>query len=55
MKYVGEIVFIIVSLIFLCLFKDITHPFENFIYGDIHWNSKGTNLIFKEVEKNIDF
>ena len=33
MKYVGEIVFIIVSLIFLCLFKDITHPFENFIAG----------------------
>ena len=29
--------------------------FENFIYGDIHWNSKGTNLIFKEVVKNIDF
>ena len=23
--------------------------FENFIYGDIHWNKNGTNLIFKTV------
>ena len=29
--------------------------FKNFIYGDIHWNKKGTELIFKEVIKNIDF
>jgi len=28
---------------------------ENFIYGDIHWNKNGTELIFKEVIKNIDF
>jgi len=28
---------------------------DNFIYGDIHWNKKGTELIFKEVIKNIDF
>ena len=28
---------------------------KNFIYGDIHWNKKGTELIFKEVIKNIDF
>ena len=29
--------------------------FDNFIYGDIHWNKKGTNLIFNEVIKKINF
>ena len=29
--------------------------FENFIYGDIHWNSKGTNLVFEGVVENIAF
>ncbi len=28
---------------------------DNFIYGDIHWNKKGTILVFEEVIKNIDF
>ena len=29
--------------------------FENFIYGDIHWNKMGTKLVFEEVIKNINF
>ena len=29
--------------------------FENFIYGDIHWNKKGTKIVFNEVIKNINF
>ncbi len=29
--------------------------FENFIYGDVHWNEKGTKLIFDEIIKKIDF
>jgi len=29
--------------------------FENFIYGDIHWNKKGTKLIYNKVINNIDF
>ncbi|MDC0598033.1 hypothetical protein OAO44_01835 [Candidatus Pelagibacter sp.] len=29
--------------------------FENFIYGDIHWNKIGTKLVFEEVVKNINF
>ena len=29
--------------------------FDNFIYGDIHWNKKGTTLVFEEVIENIDF
>ncbi len=28
---------------------------DNFIYGDIHWNKKGTTLVFEEVVKNIGF
>ena len=29
--------------------------FENFIYGDVHWNEKGTKLIFDEIIKKVDF
>lgn len=29
--------------------------FENFIYGDIHWNKKGTLKVFNEIIKKIDF
>ena len=29
--------------------------FDNFLYGDIHWNEKGTQIIFENVIKNIDF
>jgi len=29
--------------------------FENFIYGDIHWSKKGTNLIFNALSKKINF
>lgn len=29
--------------------------FENFIYGDIHWNEKGTKLIFDGIIKKVDF
>ena len=29
--------------------------FENFIYGDIHWNKNGTNLIFKTVINKLKF
>ena len=29
--------------------------FENFIYGDIHWNEKGTKLIFDGIIEKIDF
>ena len=29
--------------------------FENFIYGDIHWNKKGTKIIFDNLIKNIKF
>ena len=28
---------------------------ENFIYGDIHWNKKGTKVIFKNIIENINF
>ena len=29
--------------------------FDNFIYGDIHWNVKGTKIIFDELVKKINF
>ena len=29
--------------------------FDNFIYGDIHWNKKGTLKVFNEIIKRIDF
>ena len=29
--------------------------FDNFIYGDIHWNVKGTKIIFDELVKQINF
>ena len=29
--------------------------FENFIYGDIHWNKKGTLKIFNEIISKINF
>ena len=29
--------------------------FENFIFGDIHWNKKGTKIIFDNLIKNIKF
>jgi hypothetical protein len=29
--------------------------FDNFLYGDIHWNEKGTRIIFENIVKNIDF
>ena len=29
--------------------------FDNFIYGDIHWNKNGTIKIFNEIVKKIDF
>ena len=28
---------------------------ENFIYGDIHWNTKGTRIIFDNLIKQINF
>ena len=28
---------------------------DNFLYGDIHWNKKGTQIIFENVIKNIQF
>ena len=29
--------------------------FNNFLYGDIHWNKNGTKIIFHNIIKNIDF
>lgn len=29
--------------------------FDNFIYGDVHWNKNGTKIVFENVIKNIDF
>ena len=29
--------------------------FENFIFGDIHWNKKGTKIIFNNLIKNLKF
>ena len=29
--------------------------FDNFIYGDIHWNKKGTLKVFNEIIKRINF
>lgn len=29
--------------------------FDNFIYGDVHWNNKGTKIIFEELLKRIKF
>lgn len=29
--------------------------FENFIYGDIHWNKNGTKLVFEFLVENIKF
>jgi len=29
--------------------------FDNFLYGDIHWNKKGTKKIFNNLIKNINF
>ena len=29
--------------------------FENFIYGDIHWNKKGTIKVFNQIIKKINF
>ena len=29
--------------------------FDNFIYGDIHWNSNGTKIVFNKIIKNISF
>ena len=29
--------------------------FDNFIYGDIHWNKKGTLKVFNEIIKRISF
>ena len=46
MEYIGEIVFIIVSLIFLCYFKDVKSPIENFIAGNMP--------IFGPTEKRSD-
>ncbi len=28
---------------------------NNFLYGDVHWNQNGTNLVFNTIIKNIDF
>ena len=29
--------------------------FENFIYGDVHWNKNGTKLVFEYLIKNMKF
>ncbi len=29
--------------------------FDNFLYGDIHWNKNGTKIIFENLIKNINF
>ena len=29
--------------------------FDNFLYGDIHWNKNGTKIIFENIVKNIEF
>ena len=29
--------------------------FDNFLYGDIHWNKNGTKIIFNNIIKNINF
>ena len=29
--------------------------FNNFIYGDIHWNKNGTNKISREILNKINF
>ena len=29
--------------------------FKNFIYGDIHWNKSGTNLVFKTIVNKLKF
>ena len=29
--------------------------FDNFLYGDIHWNKNGTKIIFENIIKNIEF
>jgi len=28
---------------------------NNFLYGDVHWNQNGTNLVFDTIIKNINF
>ena len=28
---------------------------DNFLYGDIHWNKKGTKIIFENIISNIEF
>ena len=28
---------------------------DNFLYGDVHWNKNGTQIIFENVIKNIEF
>ena len=46
MNYIGEIVFLIVSIIFICLFKDTKSSFETFIAGGMP--------IFGNTEKRAD-
>ena len=29
--------------------------YENFIYGDIHWNKKGNLKVFNEIMRRINF
>ena len=46
---------------FLSLYEKFTNTnkkkfiFENFIYGDIHWNKNGTKLVFEYLIDNIKF
>lgn len=46
MEYIGEIVFFIVALVFICFFKEVKSPIENFIAGGMP--------IFGSTEKNAD-
>ena len=46
MEYIGEIVFFIVALIFICFFKEVKSPIENFIAGGMP--------IFGSTEKNAN-
>ena len=29
--------------------------FDNFIYGDVHWNENGSKIVFESIKKNINF
>ena len=46
---------------FLSMYKYFTSEddkkfiLDNFLYGDVHWNKNGTQIIFENVIKNIEF